>query len=639
MLRSLRKYSNSTPVKILYGLLAALFVVWGVGAVGGEHVDVVAKVHGRPITRGAVSQAATQLREQYERMLQGKAAGDLFRNLDLEGQALDQLIDDALLQEEARRLGVAVSDEDVLDAVTKIPDFQEHGRFDPDRVRRYLEYRRDRGEFEAEIRRSLLFQRLEGLVADGVQVSDGEVEERYRHDHERAVVAFARVSAAEIARSVTLSDEELEKYLADHPDPYRVPAKVRVRYVAYRPADFAKDVQPTDGEVAEQYALSKDEKYAEPEEVHARHILVQVEPGASDDAKAAARKKADDLLAQLKAGADFPALAKKSSDDPGSAAQGGDLGFFPRGRMTPAFEEAAFALAPGQLSDVVESPFGFHLIRVEEHREARTKPLEAVRDEIVARLKAERGAKLAREAAEEDLKKIARGGAFAEVLANRHIQETPPFAEKDDVPGVGRLAAFADAAFALRTGQVSDLVESDGPEPTIYLLVPFERTEAHVPPLAEVRDRVLADARRARAEETARQRGEALLGRAKEIGLDRAAAEAGVKVEETGPFERRGALPSKLADVPAARTDAFTLDAAAPLAPKVYTAGGDAVVVALRERLPADTTKLAAEKDKLRDSLLQQKRHAVSAAYLGFLKERALREGALEVRPDAARRG
>src|SRR5581483_3069176 len=228
---------------------------------------------------------------------------------------------------------------------------------------------------------------------------------------------------------------------------------------------------------------------------------------------------------------------------------------------------------------------------VEEHREARTKPLEAVRDEIVARLKAERGAKLAREAAEEDLKKIARGGAFAEVLANRHIQETPPFAQKDDVPGVGRLAAFADAAFALRTGQVSDLVESDGPAPTIYLLVPFERTEAHVPPLAEVRDRVLADARRARAEETARQRGEALLGRA--------AAEAGVKVEETGPFERRGALPSKLADVPAARTDAFTLDAAAPLAPKVYTAGGDAVVVALRERLPADTTKLAAEKDKL----------------------------------------
>ena len=621
MLRFLRKYSSSTGVKILYGVLAALFILWGVGAIGGERRENVAVVYGQAISRRDVEQATAALTRQYEQLLRGRP--DLLRGLDLSGQALNQLIEHALLRHEAARLGITVTDADLLDAITRMPELQQDGRFDRRRLEAVLRGERVSGEFEDAVRQDILRRRLEALVTDGVGVSDGELEERWRFDHEKANLAFVRSAAADLAATITLSDEELQKYLDAHPDPYRVPARVRARYVAYRPADFLSQVEIKDDDVAEYYALHKEDKFTEPEQVRARHILVKVAPDAAAEAKAAARKKAEELL------------AKERSDDPGSAAKGGDLGLFPRGRMTPAFEEAAFALQAGGVSDVVETPFGFHVIKVEEHRPGGVKPLAAVHDEIVETVKQERARALARQQAEEDRRKIARGTPFAEALAGRTIEETPAFAKGAEVPGVGRVPGFAESAFALREGEVSDLIE--GPD-AIYLLTPFAYSEAHVEPLDEVRERVAADARRERAEAAARERAEKLLARAREIGLEQAAAEAGLRVEETGPFERADAIP-KIGRVAELTADAFTLTPDAPLAPKVYTTGGDAIVAALRARTPADMAGFESAKNELRATLERQKREAVRTAWVSYLKQRARDEGAFDVRPDALPRG
>ncbi len=633
MLRFLRKYSSSTGVKSLYAVLALLFILWGVGAIGGERRQDVAVVHGQAISRRDLEQAKEALSRQYEQLLRGRA--DLLRGLNLSGQALDQLIEQALLRHEAARLGIAVTDAEVVDTITHMPELQQNGRFDRSRLEAYLRGERVPGAFEDAIRQNLLKQRLEALVTDGVGVSDGELEERYRFDHEKANLAFVRSAAADLAATITLSDEELQKYLDEHADSYRVPARVRARYVAYRPAAFLSQVEVKDDDVAEYYALHKEDKFTEPEQVRARHILIKVAADAGADAKAAARKKAEELLAKVKAGADFAALAKESSEDPGSAAQGGDLGLFLRGRMTPAFEEAAFALQAGGVSDVVETPFGFHVIKVEEHRPGGVKPLEAVHDEIADSLKQERSLALASKQAEEDRRKIARGTPFAEALAGRTIAETPPFAKGAEVPGVGRAPGFVESAFALREGEVSDLI--DGPE-AIFLLAPFAYSEAHTPPLDEVRERVTADARRERGEAAAKERAEKLLARAREIGLDKAAAEAGVQLEETGPFERVASIPKlgRLADLTA---DAFALTPEAPLAPKVYVSRGDAIVAALRARTATDMAGFEGDKGHLRTTILDQKRRAVLDAYLSYLKERAHAEGALEVSKDVLTRG
>jgi peptidyl-prolyl cis-trans isomerase D len=632
MLRFLRKYSSGTGIKILYGVLAGLFVIWGVGSVGGERVDVVARVRDDQITRRQLERATAILQRRYEEMMRDRMPPDFLRGLNLPSRALDQLIDEALLRHEAARLGVTVSDADVVEYITRMPELQDGGRFNRERLEAFLLQQRDRGEFEDEIKKTLLFQRLRDLMTDGVQTSAGEVEERYRFDYEQADLAFVRIPATELEKDVTLTDEELQRYLDAHAERYAVPTQVRARYVAYRPDEFTAQVELTDGEIAEYYELNKDERFADPEQVRARHILVKLEPTADDAAKAAARKKADDLLARVRKGEDFAALAKKNSDDAASATKGGDLGLFPRGRMTPAFEAAAFALAPGTVSEVVETPFGLHIIKVEEHKDAGIRPLEAVRDEIQKTLRAERALLLARRQAEQDRRAVVSGKALGEAVGSRPLQESPPFAEGAEVPGVGRVPDFADAAFALREGEVSNLIETDT---AVYLLTPFGRVEAHTPALAEVRARVEGDARRERADTVATERAEALRTRAKEIGLQRAAAEAGRTVETTGPFERRAGTVPKLGAAADLRADAFTLTLEAPLGTKVYRAGRDAVVIALRARTPADMNGFAAAKDGLQDSLLQQKRERTVAAYMSYLKQQAQQDGALEVRSDA----
>ena len=195
---------------------------------------------------------------------------------------------------------------------------------------------------------------------------------------------------------------------------------------------------------------------------------------------------------------------------------------------------------------------------------------------------------------------------------------------------------FTEAALALGEREVSDLIETGD---VIYLLTPFERVEAHTPPLAEVRDRVLADLRRERGEAAAKERAEKLLARAREADLETAAAEAGLTLEETGPFDRNAATIPKIGPAVELRADAFGLGPDAPLAPKVYSASGDAIVAAFRGRTPADLSGLAGAKDGLRRTLLTQKREAVLTAYIDYLKERAHREGAFEVFADKLGRG
>jgi len=632
VLKNLRKYSSSRGVKILYALLAISFIGWGVGVTRQQHLEVVAKVHGERITRRQLDDQTMMLQRRFQEMLRGAA---LPQGLQLRGQALDQLIDDALLRHEADRLGLEITEADVDEAIQSMPELQENGRFNRELLERVLQVNRDRGEFEGQVRQDLLNRRLRGLVVDGVSVSDAEVEDRYRQEREQLNLEFVKVPSASLEKSVTVSDDELAKWVADHADRYRLPPRVRVRYVAYQPKDFAALAAPTDAAVQAYYDAHRADRFTAPEEIRARHILIKLTPDADEKQRAEARKKAEDALDKLKKGADFAKLAQQVSEDPGSASKGGDLGLFSRGKMVPSFDAAAFALEPGGLSEIVESPFGLHIIKVDEKLPGGPKPLEAVRQEIVQTLTDEQGLELAHKQAESDRREVVHGKRLADVAGSK-LKETTPFAATDEVPGIGRLKAFNDAAFALGPDQPSDLIEGDD---VYYLLEPIERLDPQVPAVADLGDRPVTDAKRDKAETLAKERGEKLLARAKEIGLDKAAAEQQLTVETTGPFERRAGVVPKMTGSMELRTDALGLTTEAPLGPKVYSVGGDAVVVALKERIPSDPAGLGEAKDTIKTTLLEQKRQEAMESFINHLKERAQKEGALAVEADAVSKG
>jgi len=629
MLPYLRKYSRS---RVLYGFLAAVFIAWGVGTVGLTRMDVIATVHGEPITRKQLERTMGLLQRRYDDIAKGRLSPDLVKSLDIPGKALDELIDGALLEHEAARLGITPTADEVLVAITQMPELQQNGQFDRDRLRAFLEAERDRGEFENDMRRQLLYQRLQSIASDGIQISDAELEERYKLDHERVRLAFVRIPASELEEGITLTDEDLARYHQEQGERYRVPTRVRAHYVAYRAADLAPSIQLTDKDVAAWYEANGDQRFAIPERIHARQIVVKTAADAPEAARAAARKKAEDILAEIRGGGDFASIAKKRSDDKGTAPSGGDLGVLQRGKLSPSLDAAAWALDAGGVSELVETPEGFVIVKVDERLDAGVRPLDEVRAEVEQALKTERAFEQARVEAEADRREVVDGKSLADAVAPRKVEETAPFIEGAPVTGIGRIPEFTETAFGLADGEVSDLVETSD---TVYLLSPFGREESHVPPLDEVRARVEKDLRQSRAEAAAKERAEQVLGRAMEIGLDRAAEEAKRRVEVTEPFDRRTPSIPTLGFAPEVRDAAFGLTTEAPLGTKVYAAGGDATVIMLRERIPADLAGLDSEKDTLRKQLLAQRRSAAFESFVNFLKEQAQREGKISVRQDA----
>lgn len=628
MLRFLRTNSQSTFIKVIFGLLAATFVLWGAGTYEMSRLDAVAKVYDQPISRADL----TRETELLQRRMQELTRGANFPNLDLRSQALDTLVETALIQHEADRLGLDVTEAELLGTITAMPELQRDGRFDRDLLERVLEFQRDRGEFERQVRQDILQRRFRDLVIDGVQVAPAEVEAEYRNQNDQVSLHYVRITADEAGKDVAFTDEELTAYLREREREYAGPPTTRVRYLAFKPAAYAELAAPSPAQIERFYEDHKADRFTKPEEAQARHVLVRVAPDATDAARAAAREKAAEVLAKAKQGDDFGALAKQYSDDPVSATRGGDLGRFPRGRMVPAFDAAVFALPAGSVSEIVETPFGFHVIKVEARDPGGVQELAAVRDQVVAELTRERGLELARGDADQVRRAVVGGKPLAEAAGKHPVLETPSFAETGVVEGLGRVPALAKAAFALGDGQVSDLIEEND---VVYILQPFDRLGPVVPPFGDIRERVLADARGTAGEAKAKERAEALLARAREVGLDAAAKEMGLEVRTTGLFAHRAGSIPQLGAAPELREAAFALTATAPLAGRVYDVGGDAVVAALAEEQDASMAGFESEKAALQDSLLARKRQAVYGRYLADLKKQAMDKGALLVRADA----
>ncbi|MEK7209864.1 MAG: SurA N-terminal domain-containing protein, partial [Candidatus Binatota bacterium] len=288
-----------------------------------------------------------RLIEFYRGLFKGALTPETIKSLNLKSAIIEELIQKHLLLQEARRLGLEVSDEELMDAIERIPDFQVNGRFSKNR---YLQALRSNqlttAQFEIERREQLTIQKLYDIVRDNVYITEAEVRDRYSLELERVGFYFIRISASDFTPQVQVTTDEIKNHYERNKEALKEPLKVQVEYLAYPFDQFSSQVQVSEKEIEEYYRIHRGTRFYQPRGVHLRHILFRIPVAADSKQKEAVRLKAEGVLLELRAGKDFAGLARKYSEDP-SAAQGGDAGWLTQGQILPPLEQAAFALKRG----------------------------------------------------------------------------------------------------------------------------------------------------------------------------------------------------------------------------------------------------------------------------------------------------
>ncbi len=625
MLDFMRSRVQSVWTKGLFLVIALVFVFFGIGSFGDDaQVQVVATVDDEPITVREFQRAYRNVEAGYREQYKDQFTPELARQMNLRQQTLDQLITARLFAREARRLGFRASDEEVRREIAANPAFEGFGSFSTDRYRRLLRaLRLTPQEFEEQQRDSLVLQRFQRFIESSVRATDFEVDKLYEFEQEQVNLAFVKIASEDLVESVTVDEQGLTDFYENHKEAFRIPERVRFSYVTYDPVDFESEISVSEAEVREYYDTHKDDLFTEEKQVRARHILLSVSENDSDEAKAEIRTTALGVLERARGGEDFAGLAEEFSEDEGTAEQGGDLGFFGLGRMVEPFEEAAFSLDVGQISDLVETTFGFHVIKVDEIRPAEVRPLEDVADEVTETLLERESLRLAEDRARTDRQAIGDGMRLAEFAESVGLdaQETPLVAPGETIPGLGERPTLVQAALGQEPGQISQPIQVDD---AWFLVSLEERAPSRIPDFSDVQSEVERRYRSEQAETLAEQRADALFTKLQETrDLASLARAEDLSVEETGSFTRAGGYVPKIGNLPALKTAAFRLNADNPIPSQTYVWGGNAYVVAFKERIPADAEQLEQRREELRESLVQQKRTEALREFEKYLKKQA----------------
>src|SRR5262245_46786379 len=351
--------------------------------------DTVASINGHQIRAEEFRRTYQAQMQAYQSAYGGRMNQQLLRQLGIDQQILQQMVDERAAVTEAERLDIRVSDEEVRARILAIPAFLENGAFiGEQRYRQLLNMQNppmSTTEFESSIRRSLAVDKLRQSLTEWMAVADAEVEQEYRRRNEKVKLAVVSFPTDSFKPDVTATDEEVATHFESNKESFRIPEKRKIRYLLVDLEALRAKTAITPADVERAYNDNIDQ-YRAPEQIRASHILLKTE--GKDDA--AVKARAEGLLKDAKAGSDFAELAKKNSEDEGTAAKGGDLDFFERGRMVPEFDSAAFALKVGDISDLVKTQYGYHIIKLTDKKGGVTRTVDDVRQQLTDQLKFER---------------------------------------------------------------------------------------------------------------------------------------------------------------------------------------------------------------------------------------------------------
>jgi peptidyl-prolyl cis-trans isomerase D len=623
--------SRAKAVRIFLGALLVLvalsmvtYLIPGGFGGGGAQDQVIAEIGKETLTY-------PQFTQQMEMAKRNKAipagAGAAFAQ-----QMLDQMISSRALLYEAKRMGLTVTDAEVANRLRSLmPQLFPNGQFVGTQV--YAAVLEQQGmtipEFEDEIRREMLMNKLTDVVSDTVVVTPQDVTREYQRRNEKAKLDYIALTEAKYKNDVNISPAQVRAYYESTRAQYHIPEKRSFEMVVADAAKISQTITIPDAELRKFYDQNK-EQYRVPERVKVRHILLKTtDKPAADIPKIQAQ--AESILKQLQNGANFAELARKYSEDPGSAEKGGDLGWVVRGQTVKAFEDAAFSLKPGQLSGVIKTEYGFHILQVMDKEPGHVKPFEEVKDQIAAERK--------RQQVYDTMERLA-DQAHDELT--RHPQQVAEIASKlglevvtvnqaragQPVPVFGRNPDFSDAIASLPVGGVTQVMQAPGDKLAVAVVTgitpqkPAELSDVEGP----IRDLL------ARQDLTAllvRKANEAM-EQAKASGgdLKKVAQQMGLEVKTTQSFSPDGAAdgigPASLLQA------AFDQPVGSVFGP--VTVGDERFICKVVEQTPADMSKLnGAERADIRASLVQQRSRQRIELFIDSVRAALIREGKVKI--------
>lgn len=544
MLQAIRDRVTGIIAWVIVGLISVTFALWGVDSyLGGSASNYAAKVNDTEISTDQYRLGLRQQANRMQAMLGERFDRAILSTPEFKRAVLDRLVEEELLLQAADDYGLSISDSYLAARIHADSSFQVDGEFDPERYKNLLSQQgMSPSLYEHQLRRSLLINQLVSSVSTSSIVTDAAVTQGLRLQNQMREIAFLRLPLAPRLEQVEVSEEAIAAYYENNSGEFVEPQQVRLSYIELTLEGLREEISIDETRLRELYEAEK-ERLAGDEQLRARHILIELPEDAGAAAEAAARDRARAIHQQLQEGADFAELARAESDDPGSAAQGGDLGFFSRGFMVPEFEAAAFALEPGQISEPVRTPFGFHIIEVTDVRAKEVPGFEEMRDELYRRATQDEAEQRFYDIADRlsqltfeipDSLQPAAEELGLEIRTSDWIAETGG-------PGIGQYDQVLSAAFS---EDVLDQRNNSQPlevEPNHVLVVRVAEHQPSQPqPLDAVRDDIRQRLARKQAAEHLRERGEALLAQleAGDAGLDSLAAQPDVELETPGAIRR-----------------------------------------------------------------------------------------------------
>ena len=585
---------------------------------GAAPSDLVASVEGRPITSAEFRRIYYQQVQSYQLAYGADLDGQLLRQLGIDRQILQALIDEEAAVVEAERLDLTVSDVEVRERILSLPGLQDNGVFIGEEQYRLLLRSQipsmTPAQFEENTRRSILLDKLRAVVTAWIEVSDDELHEQYRLRNEKVKLDIVMFSPDDFRDTVSIGEADVAAHLEANADDYQIPQKRQIDYLSIDAEALRPGIVVPDADIAQYYADNQTQ-YSTPEQVRARHILFETD--GKDEVEV--RLQAEAVLADAKAGADFAALAEEHSEDASSASLGGDLDYFSRGQMVPEFEAAAFSLEPGTITDeLVQTQYGFHIINVIDTREAQTRPLDEVRDQIADQLQWERAQSRADLLAEQLAGEVATPEDLARVAGEQglSVQTSNYFARNEAIDGLGLAAGVASAAFSFEQGEVGGPLRT--PTGHVFLTVVDEQ-DSYAPELDEVRDRVERDLIDLRAREAAERRAAVVTPTLQSADDFTEAAEAAGLVTTTTDLIVRGTALPGLGTLAELEDVAFSLEVGET---SDVLATNDAVaVIHVVEREEITEDGFAIARDSLRTELLLDRQGRFFSAYMTKAKE------------------